>query len=180
MTLLARVASVLERTGIRYALIGAGAMAARGVSRSTHDIDLFTTDSRALEPLTWHSLDDLGVDVRRGGAQDPLAGVVRISAPGERDVDVVVGRGGWQHEVVSRAERTHVGDVDLPVASAADLVLLKLYAGGSQDRWDIEQLLAMGDERLVRDVETRLADLPSDARALWQTLRRGSERGSAS
>jgi hypothetical protein len=53
----------------------------------------------------------------------------------------------------------------------ADLIVLKLYAGGAQDAWDIEQLLAAGDEDLVRrDVDPIVAHLPLDARALWQRL----------
>jgi len=62
--------------------------------------------------------------------------------------------------------------VDLPILRAADLILLKLYAGGPQDRWDIAQLLAAGDHgALVEEVELRLPDLPSEASALWKSLR---------
>lgn len=63
-------------------------------------------------------------------------------------------------------------DVSLPVVSAADLVLLKLYAGGALDAWDIEQLLAAGDrDRLVSVVDGAVAALPPSARELWQRLR---------
>jgi hypothetical protein len=59
----------------------------------------------------------------------------------------------------------------LPVISPADLILLKLYAGGSQDGWDIEQLLA-GDSRLalVEEVEARLDRLPAECRRLWARI----------
>ena len=42
MSLLDRVAAILDRAGARYAVIGASAMAAHGVARSTYDIDLLT------------------------------------------------------------------------------------------------------------------------------------------
>jgi hypothetical protein len=171
MTLLARVAAALEGARIEYALIGAAAMAAHGVSRSTHDLDLFTTDERALEGDAWRGLGDVSVDLRQGDREDPLAGVVRFSAAGERDVDLVVGKAAWQRAIAPRATRTPIGDAEIPVASAVDLILLKLFAGGSQDRWDIEQLLAAGDEQIGREVESHLTDLPSSATALWRALR---------
>jgi hypothetical protein len=61
----------------------------------------------------------------------------------------------------------------LAVAEAADLVLLKLYADGVQDRWDIAQLLALDDgEDIGRDVERRLGALPRAARDRWSEFRR--------
>jgi hypothetical protein len=57
------------------------------------------------------------------------------------------------------------------VVEAADLVLLKLYAGGLQDRSDIEQLLQSGEpEALRRDVNDRLSALPPRARELWERI----------
>jgi hypothetical protein len=175
LRLLRRVASILEASRIPYALVGAGAMAAHGVGRSTLDLDLLTTSSSVLSESFWKDLSSEGhrPDVRRGDAEDPLAGVVRFDAEGEPPVDLVVGRTAWQEGVLERAVRTDVGELSLPVATAADLILLKLYAGGSQDAWDVEQLLAAADDgvALVREVEARLADLPPESGALWARLR---------
>jgi hypothetical protein len=50
-------------------------------------------------------------------------------------------------------------------------VLLKLYAGGPQDAWDVAQLLAAERrEELVATVEERLVTLPSAAQTLWRRL----------
>jgi hypothetical protein len=169
--LVARVAAVLDGLGVPHALVGAGALAVHGVARSTFDLDLFTTALVVLDTEKWRALTDDGqahVTVRRGDAEDPLAGVVRIEAAGERDVDVIVGRAGWQSEIPGRAVRVAVAGTELPVARAADLVLLKLYAGGAQDAWDIEQLLAGPDRAaLVEEVESHLDGLPPEAGRLW-------------
>ena len=169
--LLLRVMTVLDRLGVRYALIGAGALAVHGVARSTFDLDLLTTNQAALDPAAWAGLasdSHVHVDVRRGDADDPLAGVVRVETPGEPEIDVVVGRWEWQTEAIERSHPVVVANVELPVVGAADLILLKLFAGGSQDRWDIEQLLA-GDDRpaLTAEVESRLGSLPIEARHAW-------------
>jgi hypothetical protein len=67
--------------------------------------------------------------------------------------------------------------VEVPVAAPADLILMKLYAGGSQDMWDVEQLLA-GPEGLTAraEVEATLGTLPLECRRLWERIRRGGDR----
>jgi hypothetical protein len=139
--LFVQVVSHLERASIPFALIGAGALAIHGVSRSTLDIDLLATDRRLLEPVFWALGSGVEVEVRRGDAADPLAGVVRCRAPNQRHVDIVIGKAAWQAALVARAEPLTRSGRAIPAARVEDLVLLKLYAGGSQDRWDIEQRL---------------------------------------
>jgi hypothetical protein len=59
----------------------------------------------------------------------------------------------------------------LPVVRAADLILLKLFAGGPQDAWDIEQLLAGADrEELIAEVDREIAPLPKEAGDLWRKI----------
>jgi hypothetical protein len=170
---LAGVVGALESAGIAYALIGAAALAVHGVSRSTLDLDLLAVDPACLTPALWEPVQRQGIEVeiRRGDAADPLAGVVRLASPGNRPADLVVGRSAWQARTLMRASRTRVSDIELPVLRAADLVLLKLYAGGPQDAWDVAQLLLASDRgSLVREVEERLHELPAPAAALWNSI----------
>jgi hypothetical protein len=171
-SLLAEVGRCLESHGIRWGLIGATALAIHGVSRSTLDQDLLVADRRVLDPETWSELSSsIAIDIRRGDSDDPLAGIVRITAAGARDVDVVVGRHRWQAEIVERARMTRTPDGDIPVVEAADLVLLKLYAAGPQDLWDIQQLRLANDAvPLDREVESRLDPLPAACRQAWIDL----------
>lgn len=172
MTLGDRVMSALDARGIAHALIGAAALAAAGVARSTLDLDLLTVDPRVLDQAGWAALRDAGVEVevRRGDSDDPLAGVVRLSMTGERPVDIILGRHAWQGRAVDRAQQLPSG---FRVVMPRDLVLLKLYAGGTQDLWDIRQLLMVLDSpQLAAEVEADLSDLPAEARDLWTTTRR--------
>ena len=172
MILLDEVAERLDGAGIPFALIGAGALAVYGVIRSTFDHDLLTTSPDVLDAKFWRVLRaDAGMDARRGDADDPLAGVVRFTAAGDRDVDLVVGRTGWLDAVIGRRTSVALTGRDLPVVTAADLILLKLYAGGVQDGWDIHQLIAAMPHASIReDVESRLSDLPQSAGVLWQSI----------
>jgi hypothetical protein len=165
------VKTILDRLGVKYALIGAMAMAARGHARFTLDCDFLTTDKAVLDPEVWRELPS--VDVRKGEFDDPLAGVVRVGDPAE--VDVVVGKWKWQHRAIEEAEPLQIAGIIMPVARASDLILMKLDAGGYQSRLDILALLEHGPrERLIAEVDAKLDDLPStaekDARAMWREI----------
>lgn len=149
-------------------------MAAHGVARSTLDVDLLATARECFDPATWRPLAACGIstDVRRGADDDPLAGIVRFRRHGTSPVDVVVGKAAWQAGVIERARPGVIDGVAVPVATAADLVLLKLYAAGPQDLYDIEQLLGVHDRAaLVAEVDAAVEALPTDARALWRRVR---------
>lgn len=171
MTLIDRVAALLRDRQAPHALIGAAALAAAGIARSTFDLDLLTTDTRVLDDALWAPLREAGVsiEIRRGDAHDPLLGVVRVEAPAERPVDVVVGRHAWQSAAIARARPELEA---IPVVLPRDLVLLKLYAGGTQDLWDVRALLDLpGADRLAADVEADLDLLPRSARDAWNRAR---------
>jgi hypothetical protein len=175
MTLADRVIARLNGAQVAHATVGAAALAAAGVVRSSLDLDLLTLDTRVLDRSFWTELAGTGaaVDVRRGDHDDPLAGVVRATADGERPVDVIVGRYPWQQRAVDRAQALPSGE---RVVRPRDLVLLKLYAGGTQDLWDIAQLLAATDRgALIAEVEIDLPDLPPPVAALWQTAKAAVE-----
>lgn len=171
MSLLERVTAELEAASVPWALIGGAALAVAGVARSTYDIDLLTTEMRVLDDDMWAGLraSDIRADVRRGDASDPLAGVVRFEAQGERPLDLVVGRHAWQAEIVKRAIRTGRSPA---VVRPPDLVLLKLYAGGDQDLWDIRALLDLpGADAWCAEVEGALGSLPAAMRRRWAAIR---------
>lgn len=174
MSQLARIVSYLHDRGIRSVLIGASAMGVHGIARSTLDQDLLTVASESLADSTWSDLQNAGatVDIRRGDSSDPLRGVVRITAPGAyRLIDVIVGRYVWQERVIDRARTLTVEGAPIPVATVPDLILLKLYAGGPQDLWDIQQLLTQSDQDDLRaQVSQEVTALPRRSQALWTRL----------
>lgn len=169
MSLLPQITAVLDEAEIPYALIGAAALTVYGVNRATLDLDLFATSPACLDPNLWQSLpSSVEVDIRRGDLTDPLAGVVRFRAPGIQPVDLVVGKLTWQRELIERAASTGDGP---PVVRLPDLILLKLYAGGPQDAWDVQQLLQRADrDDIIREVEESLTNLPSRSTEFWRKI----------
>jgi hypothetical protein len=166
-----RVAGFLELNAIAYALIGATAVGRYGVTRATMDIDFFVVDADVLKQELWTPFgDSVQVDCRRGDFEDPLRGLVRLRDDQGEIVDVVVGKWKWQAGVVKRSQPATMWGHAVPVARASDLILLKLYAGGGKDAWDITELLAVLDSSVIAEVEEHLPDLQHDARDLWQRI----------
>jgi predicted nucleotidyltransferase len=169
----AEVARLLDSRGISHALIGAAALAGLGIVRGSADVDLLVTDGAVLAEAFWAPLaaNGIAVDIRRGDDTDPLAGVVRLSAAGRMPVDVVVGKRAWQRDAVARARPIELGGVGVRLVQAADLVLLKLYAGGPQDAADVRLILLAGDRDAIRvEVDARVTALPPESVALWRSI----------
>ena len=176
-TLLPEVVELLERSGSPHAVVGAAALAVLGVTRSTADLDLLTTDRAVLRRDYWSSIESSGavVEIRVGDISDPLVGVIRLLRSGERPIDIIVGEGRWQERLLAEAKPHVVLGVGAPVADEVGMVLMKLYAGGPQDLWDIHQVIAVSPdpEHLSREVTARVMDLPKRCRSLWEQVRVG-------
>ena len=93
-----------------FAVVGAAAMAVHGVSRSTRDLDLLALAPECLDAATWEPLraSAIAARIRRGDADDPLAGVVRFTASGEHPLDLVVGKSRWQETVLARSRDAEI------------------------------------------------------------------------
>lgn len=171
---LAQVVGRIRAQGADVVLIGAAAMAGHGAARSTGDVDLLCVDRRVLRSSAWPPSEELSADVRFGDVDDPLDGVVRARVGRGRPVDVIFLFRPWAEGILARAAarpRVSLQGVPLAVPDVADLILLKLYAGGPRDLADIRALLAAADATAVEEVEGRLADLPQGARDAWLLLR---------
>lgn len=184
-TILARVTARLTERGIEHRLIGAAALAAHGVTRSTRDVDLLAVDPAVLDAALWVGAVPPGftVEIRRGDAADPLLGVVRIEedladdADWERlpeALDIVVVGGRWAARMTSSpGPELLIGATAVRAVAVVDLVLLKLYAGGPRDAWDIAALLESRSDAadLVAEVDRRIAELPKRCLRLWHRVR---------
>jgi hypothetical protein len=152
-------------------------LAAFGVQRATLDRDLFVVEGSCLVPAFWQGLPGLSGaawEIRKGDLEDPLAGLVRFQQPGQAPVDLVVGKHRWQLRLLERTRRVTLDQVDLWIPEASDLILLKLFAGGPQDCWDIQQMLASPEsEQWIAEVGVELDQLPARSRALWRRLTEG-------
>ena len=170
MRLLADVLAHLARQHVPAALVGGVALAAHGIARATLDSDVLVVDARVLDEDFWTGWSGSAqLEVFRGDPDEALAGSIRVSREDEF-VDVIVGRPGWQTAVLERCRTVEVRGVSLPIVDRADLILLKLLAGGPQDLLDVELLLASDPVALRNEVETRLGSVPTALVDSWRRL----------
>jgi hypothetical protein len=138
------------------------------------DADVLVVDPALVDESFWDDLRHAGADceVRRGESDDPFRAVIRVNASDSHPVDVLIGRYAWQRDLISRAQPTSFSGTKVPVVGAADLVLLKLFAGGPQDLVDVDRLLRVPErDVLVADIDSRIGALPAGCRAHWEKLK---------
>ena len=131
------VQRVLDAHGIRYALIGAHAMAVRGYPRSTVDIDLLTADARVLDDAIWAACDR----TRRPLTSAAGTPTTRSAASSTSCWPMPPTWTSWWRDgngkPADRARRAvALTATTVPVPPRGDLVLLKLAPGGYTDLQD--------------------------------------------
>ena len=154
-----RIAEVLAARGIEALVIGAAALAAHRYVRHTEDIDLGVNIAIHDLPGVADALRVAGFEVvaREPDGQDPLGGVIDVSGPfglvqivnfGER-FPAVIDSGVAEATLPMRAGSR------LRIAPLANLVALKLYAGGMKSKADVVEVLRRNpnaDRGHIRDV----------------------------
>lgn len=141
--ILSRLVVLLDRMGIRSALIGGLAVAAWGSPRSTEDIDLLAEVTSSAETERTLLAEGWNVSWHRGGLDDPIPLLLRLQwAHGGPEIEVICATRPWERAMLGRAVRVVLpGGFRVPVVAPADLITLKLKAGGPQDLIDVADLL---------------------------------------
>jgi len=141
------IASVLNRHGVAYVVIGAfAAIAQQAPIDPTRDIDFTPDDSRQnLERLS-AALEELGTRIRTDAVPEGLpfdhdAGSLARAAMWNLqcsfgEFDITFRPGGFDdgyRQLVVHAHRVRVGDVEVDVADLADVIRSKEAAGRPKD-----------------------------------------------
>jgi hypothetical protein len=143
-----RVEAALGET-TELLLIGALAMAAHGYARQTTDLDLaVAVPVRDLPELVKRlQAAGLAADYSPPDAEDPLGGVITVTAEGCLPVQIVnfdnSPSGGFPALVRDALARSTARVEGLPgqLPTVEDLILFKVYAGGPKSKLDILELL---------------------------------------
>ena len=137
---LADTRELVDAWGVPFAVIGGLCALLRGEPRFTADIDLVI----AAEP-------DAALHLLDAARHSPFQPLLEDAAEFARQayllplhhartgitVDVSFGATGFEQQLIERAELESLGNVRLPVATAEDLILLKLIAGRPRDVEDV-------------------------------------------
>ena len=141
---LAKFSNELEARSLRYALIGGLAASIRGRIRTTEDLDLILLCSldeslafvESLEESGFSSLVDDYEEIARSALLIPL--VHDVSGI---QLDLAIGLSGFEQQIVERADPMIIDGSEIFVATAEDVLLLKVLAGRPQDLQDVDGIV---------------------------------------
>jgi hypothetical protein len=142
--LLADLDRALAALGLRWYLFGAQAAILYGVARLTADVDV-TVDAGALaNAVLVDRLAAAGLELRvpdAAGFADQTRVLPLLHVRSRIPVDVVLAGPGLEELFFSRVEEQSIGDLRVPVASAEDIVTMKILAGRPKDVEDVATIL---------------------------------------
>ena len=142
------LATVLDARGLPWFVFGAQAVAVRGAPRATQDVDVTVEVAREALTELVRALESSGLRHRFPEVADELlstGAVLPLSHPSGMEVDLVLAGSGLEAIALGRATRVTIEGIDVPVAHATDLVVMKVLAGRGKDLDDVRALLARGD-----------------------------------
>ena len=133
-----RINKFFQKHKIRYCLIGGIAAGYWGEPRFTHDMD-FTVMSRT------KGLQEIARLLKKNGFKIVEQGADQLQVVQHESfhfvADLIFAATDYQDWVVQRAAVVPIFQVNVPICSAEDLILLKLIANRRQDLVDIENVL---------------------------------------
>ena len=150
-----RALRALAAADFPFCVIGATALAVRGLPRMTRDLDVVVLLDDA--PKAWAALKDAGLEVATplGTPDDPESMVVFVDPRTKVDVDLLVAAGDPEATAIDSAEHAEVFGVNAPVATLEHLLLLYLYSNQPKHLGDFASI-----------VQSKLVDLTRVERLL--------------
>jgi hypothetical protein len=145
----------MEESGVPYCVIGATALAVRGLPRMTRDLDLVVMVDDAERAILALRAAKLRPETPVGTSQDPEPMIVFVDPGTNVEVDLWIAAGEPEATVCEEAPRARVFGTEARVANLEQLLLLYLYSN---------QLKHIGDFAAI--VTSSRADLGQAERTL--------------
>ena len=167
---LARLDQELRALELPWALVGGLAVSMRGEARTTRDIDiaLVTRDDREAETII-RRLQERGyrLESLREQKETGRLAMSRLLVPGgEKEgllVDLFFAFSGIERKVVAAATPLELEPgLQIPVATLADLLVLKTLANRGRDRDDFAVLLRYATPADIEEARRSLERLPGE------------------
>ena len=159
-----RITTLLKKHNLEFALIGGLASSIRGRVRVTADIDI-VVDCDVAKAVEF--LEQLDEKLYRPFVEDPQLSIRQFFILPIEDVesgiriDLAIGESGFEKMIVQRASMPD--GYSIPVATAEDLLLMKLLAGRIQDISDVKGIVELSRDTIDWSYCEKLAGLLDEA-----------------
>jgi hypothetical protein len=161
-----RTLKAVEKSGVRYSVIGATALAVRGLPRMTRDLDLTVMIDDAPALIAALRRAGLQAVTPPGTEADPEAMVVFVDETGV-EVDLLVAAGDPEASVIDEAPVASVFGTNGRVATLEHLLLLYLYSNQPKHLGDFAAIVTSGKADL-RASEQKLRDMHPEMLEEWR------------
>lgn len=152
--LLADLQRALADLGVRWYLFGAQAAILHGVVRLTADVDVTVDLGPRRSGELVAAVTRAGLDLRVSDVEGFVEATRVLPLVHRRSripVDVVLAGPGLEELFFSRVEERSIAGVRVPVASAEDVVTMKMLAGRGKDLEDVAAIARALGDRLDRE-----------------------------
>lgn len=132
----------LSARKVKFLLVGAYAMAARGFPRSTMDIDLWVMPGPENALLVLQALEDFGAPSGDLTPEDlQKEGMIFQIGVAPRRIDIITSVDGLKFDdAFAHSEMIDIESIPIHVLSVPDLILNKRSTGRTKDMADVELL----------------------------------------
>ncbi|MDX2065994.1 MAG: nucleotidyl transferase AbiEii/AbiGii toxin family protein [Fimbriimonadaceae bacterium] len=157
--------SAFTSLGLRYAIVGGTAVVLRGYDRATVDIDavVLGADEHIGEIMDTFAQSGITSRVAEPISFAKRSRMILARTSAGAGIDVALGILPFEYELVEHADEMALTDeLTVPVATAEDLMIMKLIASRDRDLDDIQRLLEIHpqvDKARIRRVVTEFAEL---------------------
>ena len=143
-----RALTAMAAARVPYCVIGATALAVRGLPRMTGDLDLVVLAGDAARVIGALRAAGLRSATPTGALRDPEPLIVFVDRATGVEVDLLCAVGDPEATVIDEAPRTKVFGVPAPVATLEHLLLLYLYSNQPKHLGDFARIVQSGQANL--------------------------------
>jgi len=139
-----RALQAMRASGVPFSVIGATALAVRGLPRMSRDLDLVVLVDDGWTAIT--ALRDAGFRSAApvGTPEEPESMVVFVDPQTRVEVDLLIAAGEPEATVIGEARRARVFGAMAPVATLEQLLLLYLYSDQPRHLGDFASIVQSG------------------------------------
>ena len=156
----------MKRAEVPYCVVGATALAMRGLPRMTRDLDLAVLIDDGAQAITALRAAGLRATTPVGEPDEPEPMIVFVDPATDVEVDLLVAAGDPEATAIDRASETAVFGTPAPVARLEELLLLYLYSNQPKHLGDFAAIVQSHRVDLAA-AERTLAAMHPEMLATW-------------
>jgi hypothetical protein len=166
--------AAMKRARVPYCVVGATALAVRGLPRMTRDLDLVVMIDDAEKAIHALTRAKLRAQTPPGPPGDPEPMIVFVDPATGVEVDLLVAAGDPEATVCDEAPVARVFGTEAPVATLEQLLLLYLYSNQPKHLGDFAAIVTSGRAD-VQAAERQLAEIHPEMLGEWKRRVREAE-----